>query len=73
MCDLIAVDDVRLTYGLEGVDSLCVALADLHDLTKTAFANDSNELEVINAQRVALQLYLKFKRNQLKGVEDERC
>lgn len=54
VCNLIAVDNVRLADGLQGVDALRITLADLHDLAKAALANDSNQLEVVDPKRLAL-------------------
>jgi hypothetical protein len=55
MRDFPAIDDVRLANGLQGVDTLCISLADLHNLAETAFANDGSQFKVINGEWLALK------------------
>jgi hypothetical protein len=50
-----AIHDVRLAYGFQSIDTLCIPLANLHDLSETAFANNSSQFEVINGKWLALK------------------
>ena len=54
MRNLVPIDDVRLADRLQGVDTLCITLADLHNFAEAALANDRCEFEIIDSQRVAL-------------------
>ena len=54
MRNLVPINDVRLADRLQGIDTLCITLADLHDLAEAALANDCREFEIIDSQRVAL-------------------
>lgn len=50
MCDLSTIDDMCLADGFQSIDTLCVPLADLHDLAKAAFANDGSQFEIIDGK-----------------------
>jgi hypothetical protein len=50
MRDFPAIDDVRLADGLQSIDTLCIPLADLHNLAETAFANNGSQFKVINGE-----------------------
>ena len=50
MSDLPTIHDVGLAYGFQSVDTLCVPFADLHDLAKTAFANDGGQFEIVDGK-----------------------
>jgi hypothetical protein len=50
MRDFPAIDDVRLANGLQSIDTLCIPLTDLHNLAKTAFADDGSQFKVINGE-----------------------
>ena len=54
MRDLPAIHDMCLAYGLQGVDTLCISLADLHNFTETAFADDRGQFEIIDGEWAAL-------------------
>jgi hypothetical protein len=50
MCDLSTIDDMCLADGFQSIDTLCVPLADLHDLAKAAFANDGSQFEIVDGE-----------------------
>jgi len=54
MGDLPTIHDMGLAYSFQGVDTLCVPFADLHDFAKAAFANDRRQFEIIDGKRVSL-------------------
>lgn len=50
MRNLPAIHNMCLAYGFQSVDALCVPLADLHNLTKAAFANNGGQFEIIDGE-----------------------
>ena len=44
--------NVGLSDGLQGVDSLCVLLPNLHHLAKTSLADDIQQVKLIDSQRL---------------------
>lgn len=55
MRNLVAVHNVRFADGLQRVNALRVALADLHHLAEAALANDGDQLKVVDPKCLALQ------------------
>ena len=49
MRNLVPINDVRLADRLQRVDTLCITLADLHDLAEATLANDRSKLEIIDS------------------------
>ena len=56
MGDFTTLHNVLLPDGLQSIDTRGVTLSDLHDLAETALANDSNQLELVNRQRLTLYM-----------------
>jgi hypothetical protein len=54
MCDLPTIHDMCFAYGFESIDTLGVSLAHLHDLSKTAFANNCSQFEIVDSKWVSL-------------------
>jgi hypothetical protein len=53
MCDFSrSLSDMRFPYSFESIDTLCVLFPDLHDLSETALADDLEQIERIDGQRV---------------------
>jgi hypothetical protein len=50
MRNLSTIHNMCLAYGFQSVDALCVPLADLHNLTKAAFANNGGQFEIIDGE-----------------------
>lgn len=55
MSDLSTIHDMGLADSFQGIDTLRVPFADLHDFAKTALADDRSQIEIINGKRVALK------------------
>ena len=54
MRDLAAIHNMCLAYCLQGVDTLGISLADLHNLAETAFADYRGQFEIVNGEWAAL-------------------
>jgi len=54
MRDLSTIDNMGLAYSLQGVDTLRIPLADLHNLAETAFANNRGQFEIVDGEWAAL-------------------
>jgi hypothetical protein len=54
MRNLSTIHNMPLAYGLQSVDALGVPLADLHNLAKAAFSNNSCQFKVIDCERMTL-------------------
>jgi hypothetical protein len=50
MCDLSTIHNVCLAYSFQSIDTLCIPLADLHNLAKAAFANNGSQFEIIDGE-----------------------
>ena len=50
MRNLSTIHNMCLAYGFQSVYTLCVPLADLHNLAEAAFANNCGQLEIIDGE-----------------------
>jgi hypothetical protein len=55
MCDLSTIHDMCLAYGFQSINTLCVPLADLHNLAKAALANNGSQFKIIDGEWVTLK------------------
>ena len=54
MGNLSTIHNMCFAYGFQSVNALCVALADLHNLAKATFANNSGQFEIIDGEGMTL-------------------